>query len=221
MFLRVFSILPHFAVCAGLALCFLLAGCAETGLRYGSGTGYFDTVVLDAGHGGHDRGARSLRGKNEKDLALDVALRTKKLLQRAGFRVVMTRSRDVFIPLGSRVATSNRLRNAIFVSIHFNWARRRGAEGLETFYYTAKSMRLAANIQQEILKTYSTKNRGVKQARFYVLRNNRKPSVLVELGFLSNSRDNKLAQSAGHRQKLAQAVAAGIIAERRGRIPRR
>ena len=184
-----------------------------------SGAGQFDTVVLDAGHGAHDRGARALYGMNEKDVALDVAKRMKPLLQRAGFRVVMTRDRDVFIPLGKRVDISNRYRNSIFVSIHFNWARRRGAEGLETFYHSADSRRLAANIQREILRSYRAKDRGVKSARFYVLRNNRRPAVLVELGFLSNSYDNKHAQNPAVRQKMAAAVVRGIIAERRGRNP--
>lgn len=201
------------AIVAGLLL-MLHGGCA------GRGAGNFSTVVLDAGHGAHDRGARAVYGKNEKDLALDVALRMKPKLERAGFRVVMTRQTDVFIPLDRRVAISNRNRDAIFVSIHFNWARRKGASGLETFYHSPESRRLAGNIQQEILRTYRATNRGVKSARFYVLRNNRRPAVLVELGFLSNVDDNRLAQNAAHREKLAAAVVKGIIEERRGRSPR-
>lgn len=195
---------------------FFLAGCA---LFYG-GAGRFDTVVLDAGHGGHDRGARALSGMNEKDVALDVAMRMRPLLQRAGFRVVMTRSTDRFIPLSQRAAASNRIGNSIFVSIHFNWARRRGAEGIETYYHSANSRRLAGNIQQEALRSYRATNRGVKSANFYVLRNNRRPAVLVELGFLSNPYDNRHAQDPRVRQRMAEAVVRGIVAERRGRNPR-
>jgi len=207
------------SVALGVAACILLlSGCA-TYDRFGPGAGAFNTVVLDAGHGGHDRGARALSGMNEKDLALDVAKRMKPLLQRAGFRVIMTRERDVFIPLSQRVAASNRVRGSIFVSVHFNWARRRGAQGLETFYHSAQSRRLAGNIQQEILRTYRTTNRGVKDARFYVLRNNQRPAVLLELGFLSNPYDNQMAQNPRHRQRLAEAAVRGIIAERRGRRP--
>lgn len=206
------------AVLWGTACILLLSGCASYN-RYGPGAGSFHTVILDAGHGAHDRGARALSGMNEKDVALDVAKRMKPLLQRAGFRVIMTRDRDVFIPLSQRVATSNRAWGSIFVSVHFNWARRRGAQGIETFYYSNQSRRLAGNIQQEILRTYRTTNRGVKSARFYVLRNNRRPAVLLELGFLSNPYDNKMAQNSRHRQRLAEAAVRGIIAERRGRRP--
>lgn len=196
----------------------LLSGCAGGG--YGGGAGSFNTVVLDPGHGGHDRGARSVRGKHEKDLCLDTALRMKKLLEKQGFRVVMTRQSDVFIPLGRRVAISNRYRNAIFVSIHYNWARRAGAKGFETFYYHPKSRRLAGNIQQEVLRAYPSLNRGVKNARFHVLRNNARPAVLLELGFLSNHDDNSYVQRPEVRQRLAEAAVRGIVYESRGRNPR-
>lgn len=202
---------------AGAILLFL-GGCA--GGAFGPGAGAFNTVVLDAGHGAHDRGARARFGMHEKDLALDTARRMKPLLERAGFRVVLTRDRDVFLPLSRRTAISNRYRNAIFVSIHYNWARRTGAKGFETFYYSPKSRRLAGNIQQEILRAYSSLNRGVKNARFYVLRNNSRPSVLVELGFLTNPDDNAQVQKPQVRQRLAEAVVRGIIEERRGRNPR-
>lgn len=195
-----------------------LGGCG--GGAFGPGAGAFNTVVLDAGHGGHDRGARARFGKHEKDLCLDTALRMKPLLERAGYRVVLTRGRDVFIPLSRRTSISNRYRNAIFVSIHYNWARRAEAKGFESFYYSSKSRRLAGNVLQEILRAYPSLNRGVKNARFYVLRNNRNPAVLVELGFLSNPDDNGQVQKPEVRQRLAEAVVRGIIEERRGRTPR-
>lgn len=196
-----------------------LVGCAGLG-EYGPGAGAFDTVVLDAGHGAHDLGAKSVRGAPEKDLALDVALRMKPLLEDAGYRVVMTRSDDVFIPLETRAAISNRNKTAIFVSIHFNWAKSRKPEGVETYYFGDRGYRLAANILQEALRAYRCADRGVKFARFHVLRNNLRPAVLCELGFVSNPYDNQLLQTAEVRQRLAEAVVRGIIAERRGRIPR-
>jgi len=213
------SLIPRTTIIAmaGILLAFF-GGCADS--LHGPGAGSFNTVVLDAGHGGHDRGARARFGKNEKDLCLDTALRMKPLLERAGFRVVMTRNRDVFIPLSRRTSISNNSRNAIFVSIHYNWAKRSGAKGFETFYYTPKSRRLAANIQQEIQRAYPSLNRGVKNARFYVLRNNSRPAALVELGFLSNPDDNAQVQRPEVRQRLAEAVVRGIIEERRGRNPR-
>ena len=213
-----FDFAKRFAVVLmALAAVGMLAGCA-TG-SWGGGAGSFDTVILDAGHGAHDRGARAVYGKYEKDLALDVTKRAAEKLRRAGFRVILTRDRDVFISLPKRVSIAQRYRNAVFVSVHFNWARRSSASGIETFYYSPKSRRLAANLQKEILRADRGINRGVKSARFYVLRNNPRPAVLLELGFLSNARDNRLAQDAGHRADLAEAIARGIIAERQGRSP--
>lgn len=202
---------------AGLSAVFFLGGCASTGYF---GPGKFTTIVLDAGHGGHDRGARSVSGKHEKDLALDVTRRMVPLLQRAGFRVITTRTSDYFITLDHRTRVANRSRDSVFVSIHFNWARRSAANGVETFYYSSVSRDLAANIQRELDRATRTPDRGVKRARFYVLRNNRRPAVLVELGFVSNAYENSLIQKSSYRQKLAEAVVRGIIEERRGRNPR-
>ena len=182
----------------------LLTGCAST-----SGVGRFRTVVLDAGHGGIDRGAKGVDNSSEKTYALDTAKRVEKGLKRAGYRVVMTRRSDYFVTLPSRVALSNRQRGAIFVSIHYNWARRSSASGTETFYYNSRSYPLAANIQRELARF--SPNRGVKRARFHVLRNNVRPAVLVECGFLSNSSDARKARSASYRQRLADAIVRGIV----------
>jgi len=196
----------------------LLASCASSG-GYGGGTGHFHTVIVDAGHGGHDRGARPVSGSHEKDLALDTSMRVAKLLRAKGFRVIETRTGDYFVPLDRRAAISNSQNGAIFVSIHYNWARRRGAAGLETYYYNPRAKRLAANILRELRGAYPTKNRGVKYARYHVLRNNKRPAVLCELGFLSSSYDNRYVQDPDYRQRLAEEIVAGIIAEQRGRNP--
>jgi N-acetylmuramoyl-L-alanine amidase len=203
----------------------LLSGC-ETFFHapYISGgrlqpAGFFDTVIVDAGHGGHDSGARSVKGLREKDLALDTARRVATMLRGAGLRVIETRTSDYFVTLDKRVSISNRQRNAIFVSIHYNWARRSKARGIETFFYGGKSSRLAANIQKESLMAYRTENRGIKYRGFYVLKNNNRPSVLCELGFLSNYGENKIVQSSFTRQRLAKAIVDGILAEKAGRYP--
>lgn len=197
----------------------ILAGCAGFDGSYGPGAGHFDTVIIDAGHGGYDGGARAVSGRREKDLALDTAKRVARILRSKGLRVIETRSGDYFVPLGRRTEISNSTGRAIFVSIHYNWARRRGARGLETYYYSYRSKRLAANILKEIRGAYPTANRGVKSARFYVLRNNRRPAVLLELGFLSNPLDNRYAQSWYYRKRLAERIAKGILAEKAGRRP--
>ena len=181
-----------------------LTGCSST-----RGVGRFHTVVLDAGHGGIDRGAKGVDGSTEKKYALDTAKRVERGLKRAGYRVVMTRKGDYFIALPSRVAISNRRSGAVFVSIHYNWARRSSASGTETFYYNLKSYPLAANIQRELARF--TGNRWVKRSRFHVLRNNARPSALVECGFLSNSSDARKARSSSYRQRVAGAIVRGIV----------
>lgn len=186
---------------------------------YGPGAGVFDTVVVDAGHGAHDSGARSVTGLREKMVALDTSRRLAGILRSRGFRVIETRSTDTFIPLPRRVAIANATPRSIFVSVHYNYARRRGARGIEVYYYTLQSKRLAANILKESLQAYPTLNRGIKTARFHVLRNNRRPAVLLELGFLSNPTDNRYVQNPLYRQRLAERVADGIVAERHGRRP--
>ncbi len=183
------------------------------------GAGDFDTVIIDAGHGGHDPGARPINGKYEKDAALDTAKRLRNALWWRGFKVIMSRDSDEFIPLSGRTAISNKTRNTIFVSVHYNYAPYRSAQGIETYYYSDRSERLAGNIQKELLKSYKTKDRGVKQRGFYVLRKNNRPSVLVEGGFLSNPTDNAAAQSGRGRQRIADAIARGIANERRGKRP--
>ncbi|HAL72319.1 MAG TPA: hypothetical protein DCP71_11150, partial [Verrucomicrobiales bacterium] len=92
----------------------------------------FDTVILDAGHGDHDRGA-AIGYVYEKHLALDTARRVEQLLRKEGIKVIMTRSRDVFIPLQDRSAAGNRYGNAIFVSVHYNYNRGGSGSGVETF----------------------------------------------------------------------------------------
>ena len=154
-------------------------------------------MVIDAGHGGFDRGGIRSNIIPEKGVALDVARRLRSYLADAGFRTVMTRSSDTFVTLDRRVGTANAQRRAIFISIHFNSAPRRGASGIETFYASARAKRLASLIQRNAMKTTSGENRGIKRARFYVLRRSRIPAVLIECGFLTNPQDARRASRAG------------------------
>jgi N-acetylmuramoyl-L-alanine amidase len=103
-------------------------------------------VVIDAGHGGVDRGGIPGQRVAESVMTLDVALRLRTILQASGYHVVMTRSSDVFVPLGTRVAVANAYRDGIFVCIHFNSATRRGANGIETYFYSRQSPPLASAI---------------------------------------------------------------------------
>ena len=171
-------------------------------------------MVVDAGHGGIDRGGRPLSGAPEKELALDTAKRLAKVLRSKGFRVVETRKRDNFIPLPTRTAISNRTGDSIFVSIHYNWVPRRGARGVEIYYFSPRSWRLASNILRQAVRAYPTESRGVKRNNFYVLRENRRPAVLCELGFVSNPQENRYLQNRTYRQRIAEHVAEAIVIER-------
>src|SRR6266853_3218824 len=104
--------------------------------RTSESSGSLATVVIDAGHGGHDRGGIPGQRIAEKDMTLAVAQRLRSVLSTSGYRVVMTRSTDVFVPLGGRVAIANSYRNAVFVCIHFNATGRSGASGIETYFYS-------------------------------------------------------------------------------------
>src|SRR4051812_44026116 len=175
-----------------------------------SAFGQSRTIVIDAGHGGYDRGGVPGQRISEKDKTLDVAQRLKRILQADGYRVIMTRDSDVFVSLGARVSIANAYRGASFVSIHFNCATRSGANGIETYYYRGDSAGLAQSIHRNVVSGAPTENRGIRRRGFYVLRRTSIPSVLVECGFLTNPTEGSLALSASYRQKLAEQIARGI-----------
>src|SRR5213594_1794018 len=169
-------------------------------------------VVIDAGHGGFDRGGIPGQKIPEKEMTLDVAQRLKTLLAASGYRVIMTRDSDVFVPLPTRVAIANSYGNAIFVCIHFNSAKRMGAGGIETYFYSRESLPLASAIHYYVAGGAPSSNRGVRRRGFYVLRKTTVPAVLVECGFLTNPAEGEYVQTASYRQKLAEEIAAGVRA---------
>ena len=194
---------------SGRMAAFGLALCVFLGLATGSAFGQ-RTIVIDPGHGGHDRGGVPYQRIGEKNLTLDVAKRLRNILEDAGYRVVMTRDGDYFVSLGQRVGVANSYRNATFVSIHFNSARRSGANGIETYYYRSDSASLAANIHRNVVAGAPSENRGIRRRGYFVLRRTNIPAVLVECGFLTNPTEGSYALSSSYRQKLADEIARGI-----------
>ena len=194
--------LTRYVVCCLAAIAF--AGAASAQTRY-------NTVVIDAGHGGFDRGGIPGQRVLEKNMTLDVALKLKPILEKAGYRVIMTRSTDVFVPLGTRVAIANSYPSAIFVCIHFNSASRTGASGIETYFYSTESAPLAASIHSAVVGGAPSENRGVRRRGYFVLRRTTVPAVLVECGFLTNPTEAQYALNSSYRQKLAQEIARGIV----------
>lgn len=201
-----------------------------------SNLGKIQTVVLDAGHGGHDKGALSSYGC-EKDYTLDVARQLKPLLEGKGLKVIMTRDSDVFIPLEVRAQIANATRDSIFVSIHFNATdTNAAAAGFEIYSLTprgapstqddalalhflnmqagspvdAPSLALSTSVYHSVVGHIPEFDRGIKRARFAVLRLTRIPAILVEGGFLTERGESRLIANSTWRAKLAQSISVGV-----------
>lgn len=202
-FVRSFGFRAVFA-CAVLAVCATPARAQQRG----------GTIVIDPGHGGHDRGGVPGQRVSEKMMALDVSQRLRAILQSNGYRVVMTRNSDVFIPLGTRTAIANSNRGGRFVSVHFNSARRAGASGIETYYFRSDAAALATNIHRNVVAIAPSENRGIRRRGYFVLRRTAIPAVLVECGFLTNPTEARYALNPAYRQRLAEAIARGIMGYR-------
>ncbi len=170
-------------------------------------------VVIDPGHGGRDPGAVGIGGLQEKNVVLPVSLRVAELLRAQGIQVIMTRSDDRTLDLQPRVDIANQGRGTIFVSIHANAISlsRPDVNGIETYYFSEAGRRLAETIHASILPASGMRDRGVKQARFYVLRNTAMPSTLLEIGFLTGQDDVQRLADAAWRERMAQAIADGIL----------
>jgi N-acetylmuramoyl-L-alanine amidase len=182
-----------------------LLACGISGLNAAD----FRTVVIDAGHGGHDVGGQWGR-VYEKHLALDTAVRLEKHLKRMGYRTVMTRRGDYFLTLPQRCQIANRYRNAIFVSVHFNYTWKQDVSGLETFYFNNEGQKIANHVQNRMIRYTRSVDRNEKFSRFYVIRNTKMPSILVEGGFVSNEAERNRMKSGRFREALARAIADGI-----------
>ncbi len=173
------------------------------------------SVVIDPGHGGPDPGAIGIGGLREAEVVLDVSKRVKNLLSEKGVYVRMTRNNEVDLDLSPRVLIANRIDADIFVSIHANASKgkRRDINGLETFYYSGwRGRLLAKKIQKQILKVSpGSPDRGVRQGRFFVIKNTKMPAVLVEIGFLTGKLDARRLEKSIHRKRIAYAITKGIL----------
>src|SRR5215813_5783409 len=222
------------------------------------------TIVLDAGHGGHDSGATGPTGLMEKDLVLDVTRRVAKLIEtRLGLKVLLTRDSDNFVTLRDRTSYANRQHADLFVSIHANAHREAAADGVETYFlsseatdstarqvaaaengviqleqpagrgggqvdivkailwdlaqseFQVESSRLAEVVHDSMTQTLRISNRGVKQAGFYVLGGAAMPAILLEIGFVTNPREEKKLKDTKYRDEIARAIAAGLAEYKR------
>lgn len=197
-------------------------------------------IVIDPGHGGKDHGTSNADfNLKEKDLTLDLSLRLKKELERAGYKVSLTRKDDRFVSLKERPSFANRKKADLFVSIHFNAVAsgKNSVKGIETYAFTLKNhpstsgsavtaadrqsfpanqfdswnALLGYSIHRSTFQNTNSVDRGLKRARFAVLKSLNCPGVLVEAGFLSHPQECQQIKSPAHRQKLAKSIAQGIF----------
>jgi N-acetylmuramoyl-L-alanine amidase len=195
----------------------------------------FAVVVLDPGHGGEDSGAMC-GGVMEKDLTLDVARRVDRLLDSEGVATLMTRLGDSYVSLADRAAFGNRVKDSIFISIHFNEDNKPVASGVETYYAShqvnsgttfaswlpffsrtpasspkPESQSLAGLIQEALVARTRSIDRGTQARQFFVIANVTSPAVLVEGGFITNKEELSKLASEDYRDQIAAAVADGIM----------
>jgi N-acetylmuramoyl-L-alanine amidase len=196
------------------------------------------TVVIDAGHGGKDSGTSNKKlGLHEKGFALEVARLLKRELEAAGFSVIMTRDDDTFIPLPDRPAIANKRRADLFVSVHFNAIDNASISGTETYVLTPRGQRstgaegrsasdnellpghandawssiLGYRVHRRLITDMGSFDRGLKRARYLVLRELDCPGILVESGYLTNDSEARRIASPEWRARLAKSIATGII----------
>lgn len=171
-------------------------------------------ICIDPGHGGKQPGAAN-GARLEKDAALAISKQVATHLQEAGFRVIMTRETDVGISLKERCAISNREGADAFISIHLNAARSKEAHGTEVWKWhltSERTARLAESIQTALVQALNTRDRGVKQTEaYYTLRHTTAPSLVVEVGFISNDVECEMLFTDENQKAAARAIAYGIV----------
>ncbi|MCG7344289.1 N-acetylmuramoyl-L-alanine amidase [Sporosarcina sp. ACRSL] len=173
-------------------------------------------IIIDAGHGGKDPGA-SKNKLSEKNVVLQVSKLVESKLKKAGAKVLLTRSNDTYLTLEQRTDFAKKHYAEAFVSIHVNAAGSSAAKGAEVFYDSStnpnasESRQLASKIQANLVKNANMYDRGVKDQRFYVIRNNDVAAVLVELGFITNPDDFKKLSSDQYAEIYAEAIYQGLV----------
>lgn len=175
-------------------------------------------VIIDPGHGGKDSGAIGIGGVQEKNIILPIGKRIAEILERNGIQVIMTRDSDYFVTLPGRVRIAEQANASVFVSIHANSAgeNRPEVSGLETYHYDT-GLTLARIVHSKILQSLNIRDRSVRRARFYVLRKNSMPAILVETGYLTGRDDVAKLRTSAYQNQMAEAIAQGILQYLRSR----
>ncbi|MNR86205.1 N-acetylmuramoyl-L-alanine amidase LytC precursor [compost metagenome] len=167
-------------------------------------------VTIDPGHGGEDPGGIGSHGTEEKDVTLSLALKLQKLMRDSGMEVQMTRTDDMQIQLRPRVAMGDDFDSDVFISIHTNAIANPKINGIETYYFTPQSLPLAKAVHRHLVTKLGRPDRGIRRNNFVVVKYNKMPACLVEIGYLTNPTEEKLLKSAAYQQKAAEAILAGV-----------
>ena len=168
-------------------------------------------IVIDPGHGGDDPGAVvTFSEKHEADHTLTTALLLKKELENLGATVILTRESDKSVSLENRAQLSNREKANAFISLHFDSGPNSNASGTTGYYFTSTSENLAQTVNKYIARNLTLKSQGTKFQNFLVLRENKQPSILLELGYLNNPDDNKLIESSEYQENIAKSIASAL-----------
>ncbi|MBD2605981.1 N-acetylmuramoyl-L-alanine amidase [Scytonema hofmannii FACHB-248] len=169
-------------------------------------------VMIDPGHGGKDSGAVGIGGLQEKNIILPISQKLARILQQNGVQVILTRNSDYFVSLQGRVDLAERANADVFVSIHTNSAglQRPDVSGLETYYYDS-GLSLARIVHSNILRSVNVRDRGVRRARFYVLRKSSMPSILIEAGYMTGREDIAKLRNPQYQEQMAEAIARGVL----------
>lgn len=172
---------------------------------------YHMVIVLDPGHGGKDSGAEG-QHTVEKKLTLQTAKQLEKTLSNLGATVYLTRDSDKFVSLKTRAAFAEEKNADLFISIHYNSSPSEEPHGITTFYYHEEDSKLlATTIHYSLVDETKAYDRGVLFGDYLVLRDNSVPSVLLELGFLSNMKEAEEINSSSYQEKLVKGISEGII----------
>lgn len=162
-------------------------------------------VFIDAGHGGKDNGS-SYGARIEDNLNLQISEKVEKLLREEGIYVETTRNKDEYVSLSKRTKKSNLSNSDLFISIHQNTSESKSANGIETYYYDKTNKGLANIFQSNLLNSTKANDRGVKKGNLQVLRDNNKPSILIECGFISNDNEGFKLSTKAYQEKIANGI---------------
>ncbi|WP_261378417.1 N-acetylmuramoyl-L-alanine amidase family protein [Paenibacillus agilis] len=171
------------------------------------------TIVIDPGHGGKDPGSIGQLGTIERDMTLQMSKEIEQeLMERTGATVLLTREQDEAVDLQQRVDVATEAGADLFLSIHFDAFTTNDVEGMTTYHKNSKDQPIAQAVHDRLMeKDFDTRDRGVRVGDFYVLRENTVPALLLELGYISNEKDETRMRSLQFHKEASEAIVNGVI----------